>query len=125
MPSILSTTEAVEELGDENLGDLFAGSSSVDDESFHAWTQQSMANAHPGADSIAIDSWNDVPDFDHENEDGRSTSTPEDARLWLSYQNHLSPTTVKIALSTSEALAFTFCEFLVVKPPSTCLNKGC
>lgn len=124
VPSNASTTEVDEELDDEGLDGLFAGLSPLHSEIFHDWTLEAFAGGSPSAASVATPFWNIVSDSHHPSDDGGELIALEEPRLWLSDQNHLSSVAVNVALDTSEALAFTFCESLMLQSPLISLEKG-
>lgn len=103
-----------EGLGDESMGPWFASFSPSHEDILQGCALESTASPVAAA-NVANHSWSNYsPDDDDDYNDGEhaveDSTTPEGPRLWLSHPNRLNSMTVKVALDSSEALAFTFCE---------------
>lgn len=121
--------EIVEEFDAESLEHLLGGHwplyEPLVEETLQDWSPPSVVNASHCAARVPPRDWNNVSnsdddDDDDDDEDGGGLNSPpaEEPRLWLSGQSNLNPVAVNVALDTSEALAFTFCESLMVESPS-------
>ncbi|KAK5050878.1 hypothetical protein LTR84_003437 [Exophiala bonariae] len=108
VPPDPSTVEVVWDPGNESQQGLWADLSPLHEDSFQDWTLESVVSGSAYAGSVTSLSRSNYSNASHDDEDSGELSTPEEPRLWLSDLDHLNPMAVRVALDTSEALAFTF-----------------